>query len=236
VLGRFLEFSISTPDIQASLGFYGKLGFTEAEVGEAWPHPYAVLTDGRIHLGLHQESIRTPSITFVKPDLLKHVDVLEKRGVKLEFRRLGNEVFNEIGWFDPSRHLIRLIEARTFSPSKRSTTETSLCGYFLQIGLPAPNQAAAKAHWEHFGFVCMEDEGPLPHVACISDHIDLGLYDPAQLPRPALIFESGDVEGTLATLAEVGIFPAADLRARPGHNSAVVVTAPEGTAILLAPA
>jgi catechol 2,3-dioxygenase-like lactoylglutathione lyase family enzyme len=237
VLGRFLEFSISTPDIQASLEFYRKLGFTEAEVGEAWPHPYAVLSDGRIHLGLHQESARTPSITFVKPDLLKHVDALEKRGVELEFRRLGNEVFNEVGWFDPSRHLIRLIEARTFSPTKRSNTETSLCGYFLEIGLPAPNPAAARAYWENFGFVAMDDEdGPLPHVSCTSDHIDLGLYDPAYLPRPALIFETEDVEATLAALAEVGIFPAAGPPARPGHAAAAVFTAPEGTRILLAPA
>ncbi len=51
MLGRFLEFSLATPDIQASLDFYTKLGFSQAEVGEAWLHPYAVVTDGRICLG-----------------------------------------------------------------------------------------------------------------------------------------------------------------------------------------
>ena len=51
VLGRFLEYSLATPDIRASLDFYTKLGFSQAEVGEAWPHPYAVVTDGRICLG-----------------------------------------------------------------------------------------------------------------------------------------------------------------------------------------
>ena len=56
MLGRFLEYSIATPDIRASLEFYAKLGFSQAEVGEAWPHPYAVVTDGRICLGLHQHS------------------------------------------------------------------------------------------------------------------------------------------------------------------------------------
>jgi len=51
------SFSLSTPDIQASLDFYLGLGFTSAEVGDAWSHPYAVVTDGRICLGLHQEAI-----------------------------------------------------------------------------------------------------------------------------------------------------------------------------------
>ena len=74
MLGRFLEFSIAAPDIRASLDFYGELGFSEAEVGEAWTHPYAVLTDGRICLGLHEQSAFAPSTTFVMPDLLQHLD------------------------------------------------------------------------------------------------------------------------------------------------------------------
>ena len=46
MLGRFLEFSVETPDIPASLEFYGKIGFSQAKVGDAWDHPYAVVTDG----------------------------------------------------------------------------------------------------------------------------------------------------------------------------------------------
>ena len=71
MLGRFLEYSIPTPDIRASLDFYGKLGFSQAQVGETWAHPYAVVTDGRLHLGLHQLATAVPALTFVKPDLLR---------------------------------------------------------------------------------------------------------------------------------------------------------------------
>ncbi len=80
MLGRFLELSLATPDIQASLDFYAKLGFSQAEVGDAWAHPYAVVTDGRISLGLHQQAMPAPSMTFVKPDLLKHLSVLKSWG------------------------------------------------------------------------------------------------------------------------------------------------------------
>ena len=216
MLGRFLEFSIATPDIQASLDFYGKLGFSELPVGEAWTHPYAAVTDGRVCLGLHGEFIPSPSLTFVKPGLLKHLSEFESLGLGFAFSRLGNEVFNELGFLDPSGQLIRLVEARTFSPSKRSDTDTSLCGYFLEIALPTPDPAAAKAFWERFGFVGWDEpNGPMPHVACTSDSINVGLYDPAHLRVPTLKFDAGDVAGALARLA------------------AACLIAPEGTPLLL---
>ena len=234
MLGRFLEFSLATPDIQASLDFYTRLGFSQAQVGEAWLHPYAVVTDGRICLGLHQQAIPAPSLTFVRPDLLKYLDQLERRGVEFEFRQLGNHVFNEAGWFDPSGQLVRLVEARTFSPSKRLATETSRCGYFLEIAMPSLGGESAKKYWEEFGFVGMDEmEDGVPHISCTSDFIDLGLYPPADLKRTTLRFEVDDVGGTLGSLAEVGIVPNGELPPALRSVPAAALVAPEGTPILL---
>jgi hypothetical protein len=143
-------------------------------------------------------------------------------------------VFNEVGWFDPSGHLIRLIEARTFSPSKRIGTDTSLCGYFLEIALPTPNLEASKLYWEQFGFVGMDEtDDRLPHVTCTSDYVDLGLYDPSHLRRSTLRFEVEDVGGTLAALAEINLSPQGALPSPLHQVPAVVLVAPEGTPILL---
>jgi catechol 2,3-dioxygenase-like lactoylglutathione lyase family enzyme len=236
VLGRFLEYSIPTADIRASLDFYTKLGFSQAEVGETWPHPYAVVTDGRIHLGLHRLPEAAPALTFVKSELLRHLDALDQLGVQLEFRRLGNDVFNELGWLDPSGHLVRMVEARTFSPSKRIATETSLCGYFAEIALPCAGMQAAKEYWETLGFVGMDElEAALPHVSCTSDSIDIGLYEAAQLPLPTLVFEAGDIRDTLRQLADAGVSPSTQLPRVLRQRSAALLTAPEGTPILLMP-
>jgi catechol 2,3-dioxygenase-like lactoylglutathione lyase family enzyme len=234
LLGRFLEFSLATPDIQASLDFYTKLGFSQAEAGDAWSHPYTVVTDGRISLGLHQDSMSAHSITFVKPDLFKHLETLEALGLEFEFRRLGNDVFNEVGWLDPSGQLIKLIEARTFSPTKRVGTDTSLCGYFLEIALPTASLDVAKTYWERLGFVGMDelDDG-LPHVSCTSDYIDLGLYELAYLRRPTLRFEVDDVAGALARIAAVGLSPSGEIPLPLRQAPAAVLVAPEGTPILL---
>lgn len=233
MLGRFLEFSLPTPDIRASLDFYTELGFSQAQVGDAWPHPYAVVTDGRICLGLHQAALPAASMTFVMPGLLKHLDALERRGLQFEFRHLGNDVFNEVGWVDPSGQWVRLIEARTFSPSKRPGLDISRCGYFLEIALPASSQEVAKDYWEQFGFVGIEEDDGLPHVSCTSDTIDLGLYDPAHLRRSTLHFEVDDVKASLAQLAAIGVSPSGELPAPLRQKGAAVLLAPEGTPILL---
>ncbi len=233
MLGRFLEYSIPTPDIRASLDFYGKLGFSQAEVGETWTHPYAVVTDGRLHLGLHQLAAAVPALTFVKPDVLGQLDALESRGVVFEYRKLGNDVFNEVGWLDPSGHLIRLIEARTFSPIKKP--RGSLCGYFLEIALPVPDRELAKQYWEQLGFVGLDEpDAPLPHVSCTSDSIDIGLYDPAELRLPTLLFDTDDVKGALARLASAGIAPPGPAPGPLRQRPAAMLAAPEGTPILLA--
>ena len=235
MLGRFLEFSLATPDIQASLDFYTRLGFSQAQVGEACLHPYAVVTDGRICLGLHQQAIPAPSLlTFVRPELLKFLDHLERRGIEFEFRHLGNDVFNEAGWFDPSGQLVRLIEARTFSPSKRLATDTSRCGYFLEIAVPSPGGKLAKQYWEEFGFVGMDEmEDCLPHISCTSDFIDLGLYPSADIKRTTLRFEVDDIGATLRSLAEMDIVPNGELPPALRSVPAAALVAPEGTPILL---
>jgi catechol 2,3-dioxygenase-like lactoylglutathione lyase family enzyme len=233
VLGRFLEYSLATPDIRASFEFYAKLGFTQAQVGETWSHPYAVVTDGRIHLGLHQADLPAPSLTFVRPDLLRHLPALESAGVQFDYRCLGNDVFNEVGWFDPAGHAVRLIEARTFSPVKHSRSAWSRCGYFVEVALPAADLERAKKYWETFGFVGMDEpDDLLPHVACTSDHIELGFYDPAELRRPALRFEVEDLRATVASLGGDGLATSNALPAL-NRNAAAVFAAPEGTLLLL---
>ena len=150
-----------------------------------------------------------PSLTFVKPNLLRHLGALERLGVNFEFRRLGNDVFNELGWFDPSGHLIRLVEARTFSPSKRARHGHLLVRLFPRDrAARAANAMPPRSFGSRFGFVGMDEpDALLPHVSCTSDSINIGLYDPAQLRGPTLLFDAGDVGGALARLAEVGVPP-----------------------------
>lgn len=234
MLGRFLELSVYAPSVLESLEFYQKLGFTQAEVGDSWSHPYGVVTDGRVFIGLHQYEFDSPSLTFVKPDLLHHADTLERSGIEFAFRKLGNDVFNEVGFHDPDRVMITLLEARTFSPPPRDGIETSWCGYFSEIGLPARDPDRSKDFWERLGFVATDEQTePFRRISLTSDYIDLGLYATRELRKPVLSFVDPEMPSRLAHIEKLGIERSSHLpRAFNGDASALLI-APEGTALLL---
>ena len=67
MLGRFHEISIETADIADSVAFYEKLGFSQCGTTDTWLHPYGVMTDGKIFIGLHQYKFPSPTLTYVHP-------------------------------------------------------------------------------------------------------------------------------------------------------------------------
>jgi hypothetical protein len=234
MLGRFLEISVHTPNVLESLEFYQKLGFTQAEVGEAWSHPYAVVTDGRLFIGLHQYEFDAPSLTFVKPDLSHHIDALESLGIEFAFRKLGSDVFNEAGFHDPDRLMVTLLEARTFSPPTRPSGETSSCGYFNEIGIPARNPDVSKNFWERLGFVATDEQSePFRHVSLTSDSLDLGLYATRELRKPVLTFIDPEMPSRLSHIDSLGIERSQRLPAAFDPESMAMLVAPEGTTLLL---
>ena len=56
LLGHFHEISVAVDDVRASVEFYERLGFSQATTTDTYSHPYGVLTDGRLFLGLHQRA------------------------------------------------------------------------------------------------------------------------------------------------------------------------------------
>ena len=216
------------PDPRAASEFYAGLGFSLAEVGETRRHPYAVATDGRLCIGMHGLADLETTLCFVRPDLVAHLDRYEDLGLTLELRRLGTDVFNEIGWRDPGGNPVRLVEARTFSPSPTPSGQCVACGYFREIALPAIDLGASRAHWERLGFVALDEDGPLgPCTICTSDTLTIGLYDPGRIPRPTVIFESDDLGRVAAALSDRGCAVSPDTVG--GEIVGLRFAAPEGT-------
>ena len=117
MLGRFLEISLATADIAASVSFYERLGFTQLPCSDAWPHAYCALGDGRLCIGLHQRESPVTSLCFVRPGLQAHTELLEQHGLIASERHLGFEDFHRLQLQACDGQTITLLEARTFSPS-----------------------------------------------------------------------------------------------------------------------
>ena len=157
MLGRFLEVSVRSPDLPESLAFYEALGFVQAVTGDARPYPYAVITDGRLCLGLHGAGDDEATLAFVHPDLAQHAPRLEALGIEFEFVRLGAEQLHELGFQDPAGQRVTLVEARTFSPPAAPSQPSEL-GYFEEFGIPTSDLERSAAFWEALGLVAFEPE------------------------------------------------------------------------------
>jgi catechol 2,3-dioxygenase-like lactoylglutathione lyase family enzyme len=233
-IGRFLELSVYAPDVRESLAFYEALGFEQASAGEALPYPYAVVTDGRIAIGLHGERIRAPALSFVLPNLRLALERLARHGIDFEEQQLGDDVFNQAAFTDPTGHCVRLLEARTFSPPQLAVPESTTCGYFVEYGLPTRDVAAAQAFWEPLGFVGLEERpDPFVRTELTSALLNLGLYRSRAFRHPVLTFEADDMRERLARLRERGMTLSDEMPDTLDETRNAVLIAPEGTRLLL---
>lgn len=234
MIGRFLEISLYTPEIRESLAFYESLGFVQARVGEVFKHPYAVVTDGRLFLGLHGQPVASPALTFVMPRLMHGIEQLEQLGIEFEDLKLGDEVFNRASFRDPSGQCVNVVEARTFSPPQFDTQPATTCGYFTEFGLPAREQGPMRIFWEALGFVAWDEEPePFARMAITSDHLNLSLYRSRAFRQPLLTFEDRDMRERLARLKERGFALSDEMPDSLDESCNAVLVAPEGTRLLL---
>ena len=232
MLGEFLELSLIAPDPLESLAFWQRAGFVSETVGGAWRHPYAVFTDGRIHVGVHKQEPAAPTLTFVCQGLRDRVAALEALGIEFEFIHLGGDRFNELGFLDPDGHMVRLVEARTFSLAP-DAPERSRFGWFGEYRLPVRSAPASARWWEAMGLLCA------PHarladarlLACTG--FNLGAHEDRALRAPALAFYDEGMGARVERLVESGLDVGRLRRARDGSFESAELVSPEGLTILL---
>jgi catechol 2,3-dioxygenase-like lactoylglutathione lyase family enzyme len=234
LLGTFHEVSIAVDDVRAALEFYERLGFTQATTSDTFPHPYGVLTDGRLFIGLHRRSGPSPVLTFVRPGISESLPAFAAAGIHLTQCHTGEEVFNELAFTDRCGHTVAVLEARTYSPVARAASETSLCGDFAEVSLPARDFAAAQAFWEPLGFVATgAAHAPYPHLPLTSDHLDLSFHPPRVYDRPMLVFRDPAMRARIARLRELGM----TVLELPGQardsGAGGLLEGPDGTPLLL---
>jgi catechol 2,3-dioxygenase-like lactoylglutathione lyase family enzyme len=232
-LGRFLEIGIATEDLVTALEFYESLGFVQATVGEAWPHPYAVVTDGRLSLGLHGTELAGLVPTWTAPNLRHRIEELTRLGLDVERLALDELSLNEAWLRDPGGHPLRLLEARTYSAPPLDPGHESALGYFEELALTAADTAASARFWETLGFVAFEPSlEPVVKVAASSSDLNLGLYQ-APFPAPVLVFSAADASDRVATLRSKGFSFARHAPRGIDPEPVALLRAPDGVQIVL---
>jgi catechol 2,3-dioxygenase-like lactoylglutathione lyase family enzyme len=231
MLGDFLEVSLSTTEILASVEFYERLGFRHAPVGETWQHPYAVMSDGRVALGLHQYAFPSPALTFVVPGLRGKLGDFAEAGIEFAFCKTGDDEFNEAGFTDPDRQMIALLEARTYSPL-RTDIGHSICGYFLEYRMGVKDCQVSRDFWERVGLVTASiSPDQATYVQLARSGLNLGLQRRKSDSPPQLVFIH-EQPGTLLSLLEARGIP---FSRDTDHDAAALIRieTPDGLELLI---
>jgi catechol 2,3-dioxygenase-like lactoylglutathione lyase family enzyme len=230
MLGRFLEFTVATPDILASLSFYKQLGFHELEGGDVWPHKYAVVSDGEVCIGLHERALQSPALTFVHQEVAKEARSMADRGFEFSYLQIDDDSFNELGFLDNDGHLITFIEARTFSKPDEDM-KNSLCGRWFETTLPVRDTVRAGLFWAPLApkLLRMREE-PTTHMRFEAAGMPLGLSESIALSGASLCFRCDSREEIWIALAKHGF----KHKEFPGFEGAFMsLEAPEGTTLYL---
>lgn len=229
-IGRFLEFSVRTPDILESLHFYKSLGFVELEISDVWPHKYAVVSDGEISIGLHDRVFDAPSVTFVQQDIAKHARSMTDHGFEFSYMQLNEDAFNELSFADRDGHMVSMLEARTFNISEEAEQD-SACGSWFELTLPVKDALHAAQFWAPIAQTLLEmREEPTTHMRFEADGVPLGLSESIALDGPSLCFKCADRHALMGLLEQKGI----KFNKFPGYEGAFVeIKAPEGTTLFV---
>ncbi|MES1220925.1 MAG: hypothetical protein ABUT20_35830 [Bacteroidota bacterium] len=94
--GVFGEFCHPVTDLNSSIVFWKKIGFTVKSQMTA-PYPYAILSDGLMLIGLHQtKDFNYPAVTYFGLNTEKRIQHLKEQGLKNFTEMMGknNQVFN----------------------------------------------------------------------------------------------------------------------------------------------
>jgi hypothetical protein len=229
-LGRFLEFSVQTPDIIESLGFYKMLGFTELEIGDVWPHKYAVISDGALSIGLHDRDFHAPTITFVQADLAKRARSMSDHGFDFNVMHLNEDEFNRLGFVDRDGHQLTMVEARTFSRGNEFDSD-SACGSFFELSLPVRDAVRTARLWASVApsLLRMREE-PTVHMRFDAGSVPVGLSESIALSGPSLCFKCYDKDALAHLIERLGF----EHETFPGFEGAfVALKAPEGTMLYM---
>lgn len=240
MFARFLEISLYTPRIEESLAFYEALGLRQLPTLDTWDHPYAVLSDGRLFLGLHgapldaHHAAGMPALNFVMPQLADAIAGLQASGLTFDELRLGAESFHHASFGDPGGQRVHLLEARTFSAPLEQAPALSDCGYFSEYALPSTDPQAQGRFWEARGFLPWpEQTQPFARTQFSSDHLNLALYRSRALRRPCLTFEAADMPQRLAALRGRDLPLGQQMPDSLDETGNATLQAPEGTTLLL---
>jgi transcriptional antiterminator NusG len=256
-LGQYVEITLSVANLAESLPFYEKLGLKQVD-GHELPYPWATLSDGLLHLGLHQQPFSSPALTYFSSFPLRGRTGVSFRVVLLQMLGVALDPLEQIG---TKSMLLRknsaypvatsfkaadgqpVILADMPPPFKKSRAEDfsipvrkflSACQAFGEFSLSAADVAASVAYWQRLGFKRLAgDNKPYPWAIVSDGRVRLGLHQTPRFTKPTLSYFAPDMPERLERLRQQDIPFISEHKNPQGQVIGALIRSPDQQPIFL---
>lgn len=242
-LGDIVAYTITTTDLERSLGFYESVGFAEVMRAD-WPFPWIQVSDGVVLIMLRKDTVPYMALTYYVKDINKVVKPLEKAGIAFLQKPGPKDRLKRYVLQSPDGALISLVNVIDGfrQPAGRGMMQLSqheyndpanyhnhTIGMFGEYAQPVADLGVSVAFWKKLGFdVLSEFAAPYPW-AILSDGVSvIGLHQTDHFSKPALTYFASDMAERVAILVSHGLVPLSG----EGTGNAVFST-PEGQLLFL---
>ncbi len=242
ILGETSALTITTPDLEQSLAYYKKLGFSELFRAD-WPFPWIQITDGALLIMLRKEDKPYIALTYYAGEVDKVVAMLDEKGIAFTQRAKETDMLKrylirspdglnislvgmspEMGFKQPpGPTMLNMPQPDFFNPDKYVN---KVCGLFGEFAHPVADLEKAIEFWQLLGFTAVSKfSAPYPW-AILSDGLSVvGAHQTKEFSVPAITFFAADMKEKIAKLKAEGLTNYTD----KGESSMVLKTPEQQT-------
>jgi catechol 2,3-dioxygenase-like lactoylglutathione lyase family enzyme len=253
-LGDYIEISLSVTHLTESVAFYQKLGLQQVD-GEETPYPWAVVSDGRLHLGLHQRSFPSPALSYLSSFPRKWRTGAAFRLSLLQMLAISPDQVEQIGTKSMLRKQKGFPIAANFQaadgqyvlladkPFKKPSADEYALPFrnflvkdqtFGELSLRTEDVATSVAYWQQLGFKRLAgDNKPYPWAIVSDGRVRLGLHQAARFSQPALSYFAPDMPDRLEQFRQQGLKFISTRKDAHGRDIGALIHSPDGQPILL---
>jgi catechol 2,3-dioxygenase-like lactoylglutathione lyase family enzyme/predicted enzyme related to lactoylglutathione lyase len=220
VLGEITALTITSPNLEESLRFYQKLGFSEV-MRMNFPFPWIQISDGALLIMLRENDQPYIALTYYVKDIDKRRLLIEEAGLVFTETPRPTDALKKYVLQSPDGINVSLVQLSDgfsqppgptmltmpqqdyFDPSKY-TNKT--CGMYGEFAQPVEDLERSISFWEKLGFQTLSKNSSPHPWAILSDGLAvIGLHQTQQFSEPAITFFAADMKDKIVKLKEQGI-------------------------------
>jgi catechol 2,3-dioxygenase-like lactoylglutathione lyase family enzyme len=219
-LGEISAFTINSPDLEASLQFYQKLGFKEVMRSD-FPFPFIQVTDDAILIMLRKSDEPYIALTYYTNDAGKPVSELEKKGIEFLSTPKQGDLVKKFLFQSPDGANISIVEMPTgFSKPggktmltmdqsdymKPDTYTNQIAGMFGEFAQSVADLEKSIEFWEKIGFTTLSKYSSPGPWAILSDGLSVvGLHQSNEFESATITFFASDMQAKIENLKKQGL-------------------------------